>query len=329
MPLTLVPPNTARRSPYYRVRGTYLGVRVDRSSETGDRRKAEAFRKRIEDAIERGAFSAAPPLSFAAAATSYMQNGGEARFLAPVIKHFMRDAKAVKDIDQAALDAGAVAVYPGATAATRNRQFYTPALAVLRHAGDERRFRRPKGAEGEQRRRYLQPDEFERLARAAAAQDAEFGVLLTLLCYTGLRLSEALRLTVRDLDLAESYAFCGKTKNGDPRAIHLPPRTVAALANHPRGLDREGRLFKWSKCGALYQLAAESYKDAGVDDDGAPFHILRHTYGAMMTRIGADLTATGAWKSATAARRYQHFQTSEEARKADRLPGAGGKKATP
>jgi integrase len=96
------------------------------------------------------------------------------------------------------------------------------------------------------------------------------------------------------------------------------------LANHPRGFDRDGRLFRWTKCAELYRLADRFYAAAGVKHCGAPFHILRHTYGAWMTRIGADLVGTGVWKSPTAARVYQHFVLSEEAKKADALPGASG-----
>ena len=326
MPLKLIPPNPARRSPNYRVRGTYLGHYIDRSTETGDRRKAQAFLGRVKHAIERGHLSAAAPLSFAEAAKAYMQAGGEKRFLAPAISYFAMTPAA--EIDQAMLDAGAVAVYPGATTATRNRQFYTPVLAVLRHAGVERPFRRPKGALGEPRRIYLTPEQFERLIKASRAKDREFEALLILLYFTGLRLSEALALRCDDLHLNGQFAFCGKTKNGDPRAIHLPPRVVAALANHPRGLDRPGkRLWKWVKGGALYTLAGEVYGAAGVDDGGARFHILRHSYGRGMTQIGADLVATGVWKSPNAARGYQHFVPTDEARKADMLPGAGGIKS--
>jgi integrase len=324
MPLTLVPPNPARRSPNYRVRGTYLGQYIDRSTETGDRRKAQAFLRRIEEAIERGHFSAAPPLSFAAAATAYMQGGGEKRFLARVIKYF--GLTAASAIDQTALDAGATALYPAATPATRNRQFYTPALSVLRHAGIETPFRRPKDALGTPRRIFLTGKQFERLVIAARAQDGEFEALITLLFYTGLRLSEALGLRCADIHLSDTLAYCGKTKNGEPRTVYLPPRVVAALANHPRGLDRaDRRLFKWSKGGALYNLAKEVYKAAGVNDGGARFHIFRHSYGKHMTAAGADLVATNVWKSPTAARGYQHFTANEEARKADLIPGSGAK----
>ena len=327
MPLTLVPPNLARRAPNYRLRGTYLGVRVDRSLETSDKRKAAALKKQIESAIERGAFASKPPLTFAKAATSYMQAGGERRFLAPILRHFKETA--VETITQDEIDAGATAIYPHASPATRNRQFYTPVLAILHHAKIATAFSRPKGAGGTPRTVFLQPDEFERLSAAAERHDREFGALVDLLCYTGLRLSEALRLKCEDLRLDETFAFCGKTKNGEPRPIHLPPRVVAQLANHPRGLDRTGRLFRWSKCGELYSVANAVYKAAQIDDHGAPFHILRHSYGAWMTRVGADLVATGVWKSPTAARVYQHFVVTEEARKADGLPGSGAiKKGT-
>lgn len=259
---------------------------------------------------------------FAEAATSYMQSGKEARFLAPVIKHF--GFTAAEDIDQSTLDAAAAEIYPDAAPATRNRQVYTPVLAVLKHVGIERRFRRPKGALGEARTLFLSPDQIERIAAAAHAIDPEFAIFAAFLCYTGLRLSEALRATCDGVDLSAATAVVGKTKNGLPRAVHLPPRLVADLAAHPRGLDRSGeRLFKWAKSGALYSLSRRVFKAAGVDHGGAPHHIFRHTYGALMTRAGADLVATGAWKSPAAARGYSHFATSEEARKADRLPGAG------
>lgn len=320
MPLTLVPPKPSR-TPNYRIRGTYLGVRVDRSCETGDKTKARRLLAAIIAAIERGAFAQKPPMSLAAAITSYVQAGGESRFLGPLLRYFGKGATA-GEIDQVAADAAAMSIYPRAAPGTRNRQFYTPLLAVLRHAGAPSGIRRPKGAAGNARAAWLRPEEFERFIKTAAGEDLEFACLLMLLAFTGLRLGEALGLRCRDLDLDRSQAFCSKTKNGAPRAVYLPPRVVAALANHPRGLDRGEPIFRWRKGGELYLLAGRFYAAAGVNHGGAPFHILRHSYGAWMTRIGADLVATGAWKSPTSARGYQHFSFNEEAHKADLLPGA-------
>jgi integrase len=319
MPIKLVPPTTGRNK-VYRVRGTYLGRYVDRSTQTSEIAKAKRFLKAIEAKIERGEFSSREELTFAASALSYMQAGGDKRFLAPIIAHFGNTP--AKHIDQAEIDAAAAKLHPG-NPATRNRQVYTPISAVLRHAGITLAISRPKGAQGTPRSIWLRPEAFEALARTALADDVEFGILIVLLCYTGLRLSEALRLRCEDIDLANAEAICSHTKNGQPRLAYLPPRVIAALANHPLGLDRKGRrVFRWSKSGELYLLAERIYGLAGIDHGGAPFHVLRHTYGAWMTRAKADLISTGAWRSAAAARVYQHHELSEEARKADLLPGA-------
>jgi hypothetical protein len=58
MPLTLVPPK-AGRTPNYHVRGTYLGVAVNRSAGTSEKRLAAKIKRRIEDEIERGAYAPA------------------------------------------------------------------------------------------------------------------------------------------------------------------------------------------------------------------------------------------------------------------------------
>lgn len=295
---------------------------MDRSTETGNKAKARQFLDALKGAIERGAFAQEPTMTIAAAIGAYIQSGRENRFFAPML-HYFKETDA-NDLDQTAIDAAAAAIYPRASAATRNRQFYTPLLAALNHAGHKLEINRPEGKEGEQRWIWLTPEQFDRLATAAAAEDPEFSCLLVLLRYTGLRLSEALGLQCEAVNLAEATVFCGKTKNGRPRQVHLVPRVVAALANHPRGLDRQERLFRWHKGSELYLLATRFYGIAGVNPQGAPFHILRHTYGSEMTKVGADLVATGVWKSPTAARVYQHFVVTEEAKKADGLPGAGG-----
>ena len=58
------------------------------------------------------------------------------------------------------------------------------------------------------------------------------------------------------------------------------------------------------------------------------YHIFRHTWAAWMRRYGgldtSGLVATGAWRSHSAAKLYEHAEASEEARKADLLPVVGG-----
>ncbi len=219
------------------------------------------------------------------------------------------------------MDRAAFDLYPEGSPATRNRQVYTPIMAILKHAKMPVPITRPTGAIGKQRTRFLTIEEFDRLEEETAKHDPEFAALITLMAYTGLRLGEALSLRRCDLNLQRREVLCGKTKNGDPRMVHLPPRVIVALQN-AKGSPRHDRIFRWAKGGLFYVYAERLYARAGVDHGGAPFHILRHSYGKWMTQLGADLVGTGVWKSATAARVYQHFVVSEEAAKADLLPGA-------
>jgi hypothetical protein len=62
---------------------------------------------------------------------SYLENGGNKRFLDKVVAYF--GTTPLAKIDQDAIDMGARKVYPKTSAATRNRQFYSiaPAGAAL------------------------------------------------------------------------------------------------------------------------------------------------------------------------------------------------------
>src|SRR6185312_1846850 len=228
----------------------------------------------------------------------------------------------ITELGQSEIDAAAAILYPHATSATRNRQVYSPASAVLKHAGVEKGFRRPKGSQGTPRLAWLRPEEAMRLLDAAEAVDVRFGALCTFLLYTGCRLSEALRLKWSDVNLEESFAYVGRTKNGEPRAVHLPPTAIQGLA---RLSMARPNVFSLSKCGRLYAMLERASELSEVPfQPRTAFHLFRHTYGAWMRRYsGLDTTglvATGAWRSRQAAAVYEHAVTSEEARKADLLP---------
>ncbi|MBV9588904.1 MAG: tyrosine-type recombinase/integrase, partial [Hyphomicrobiales bacterium] len=97
------------------------------------------------------------------------------------------------------------------------------------------------------------------------------------------------------------------------------------LCAHPRGLDRQGRLFRWHKGSRLYTWLDRAFATAGIEvEPRTAFHILRHSYATWMRRYaGLDtkgLVATGAWSDRASADRYEHVVASEEARKADLLP---------
>jgi integrase len=323
MPIKLVPPRPGK-TPYWSARGTYLGQYVDRSTKARRRAVAAKIIKRWEWEIENDQFARPGDPTFASAALAYMKKGGERRFLTPIIEHFGNTPLA--HIDQATLDSAAVTLYPDAGPATLNRNFFTPAIAVLHSGGVSRAFDRPEGASGRTLNNFLWAEQVSAIVDEAAKLDLEFAILLLVLYYCGLRLSEALQSEVNNLRLKESFLYISHTKNEEPRGVFLPKPLIAALRLHPRGLNRPGqRIFKFHKGGHIYSLLRAAAAKAGVDlPERQAFHIFCHTYATLLRRHAKldlrGLVGTGRWKDIKSTFRYAHAVASEEARRASLLP---------
>lgn len=327
MPIKLIPPSTKRRTPYYAARGSHLGHFVDRSLKTSDRTLAKKLVKQIERDIECGAVAPRGALTFGAAATAYMNAGGERTFLAPIIKYFKDTA--ITLIDQTMIDNAAREIYPDAVAATLNRQVYTPVSAVLKRAGIERQIKRPVGWRGQRRTTWLTPEQAFKIFKATAKIEApahtrkQFRVLLVTLCYTGMRLSDALWLQWDAVDLKNKTAHLPRTKNGDPRLVYLPAVVVAELGKLPG--EKKGRVFGFHKGGRLYDMLDATLTAAGVIlTERVAFHVFCHTWATWMRQHGGldtfDLIKTGRWKDAESAEGYAHVVVNEIAKRADLLP---------
>lgn len=327
MPLDLKEPRKGK-TPYWYVRGTYLGRYVNRSTGVADKTTARKILKEIQREIERGRFDAASGPTFLEASYRYQrETQGAGRFIEKLNSVFANVP--VSSITQEMIEDAAHILYPDCTNATRNRAVFTPVSAILRHAGIDIRLRRPEKANGETRQFWLRPEQAQALIAEATRSDAELGCFMLFLLYTGCRLSEALRMTADDVDITNASALIPMTKNGEPRTVHLPPVVVAALANHPRGLRKGERVFRYHAGGKFNRRLHDLAERAGTPfPRGVGFHGFRHTFGALMRRYaGLDTTglvATGAWKSHEAARRYEHAVTSEEAQRADLLPDVTG-----
>lgn len=335
MPLKLRPPRPGK-TPHYSIRGTYLGVYVEESAGTGRREIAEQILRKKRDDIERGAIARPGEPTFADAAINYMTAGGERRFLTPLIQHFATTA--LSAINQAAIDHAAGVLYPRADAPTRNRQVYTPISAVLKRAGVETKVKRPIGWRGRRLTSWLTQEQafaiFRATAKITAPPDTrtEFEALLRLLCYTGMRLGDALGLQCRDVDLKRQTALLPITKNGKPRMAYLPKAAIKALRQIPRGLDRDGRLFRFHDGGRLRDLFTETCEIAGVSLPGrVAFHIFCHTWATWMRQHGGldtyDLLKTGRWDDAESSDRYSHVVVSDIAKRAELLPVERRKRA--
>lgn len=322
MPIKLIAPRPGK-TPYFYGRGSHLGRSVNRSTQARERRLALRVIRQWESDIERGVFVEPGEPTFASAALAYMKAGGERIFLAPLLRHF--ENLPLKALGQAQVDAAAQALYPGRSAATVNRQVYTPVSAVLKRAGVTLQLKRPIGHATSAATTWLWPEQAHRLFEEAGKLDREFRILLVLLTGTGIRLSEALALATDMTRLGEAFAYIPDTKTGAPQPVHLPPGVVAELANHPRGMERPGEtLFRFHKGGHIYSLLRVALLKAGIDlPPRRAFHVLRHTYATWMRRFaGADLQSLLGtnWKSIKSVQRYTHVVVSEEAKRADLLP---------
>lgn len=354
MPWTLKAPR-AGRTPFWYIRGTYLGITLDRSTGTGERRAAKRILDTWKKQAERGEFERGPAPQadlFLTAARSYMLAGGPGQFVGAISRAW--PTKLLTEIDQAALDTLAVELYPAATAATRNRQVYTPVSAILKHAGVEKRFKRPRGWKGKKSTSWLEPAQAFALLEEAARLDPEFGLLCLFLLYTGMRLNEALTRHLSDLRLERAFIYLDDSKTEEARGCHLPPVLVEAFTAQPprrvtpvvrneRGwllsakpltdegvpfLERapDARLFRYHDGGALRDLLKTAMAAASLSFPRRQrgFHLFCHTYGTWMFRFGGldahGLTDTGRWADPDSAYRYVHTMASEAAQRADILP---------
>jgi integrase len=292
----------------------------------------------IERAIERGEYQAPTPAgegrTFLSAALAYLEAGRRPRYVAKLIKHF--GGTPLSEIGQAAIDDAAVELYPNVTPCTRNTCVYTPVSAILRHASIDIKLKRPKGAKGRTVTDWLRPEDATGIVQAADTFDAEFGLFLRVLLYTGIRLGEALAL--RWSDIGEGTAWVRRQKGGIASDVRLRADLAERLAAHgPQEPHR--RVFRFHQGGDLkHKLTRAKLGYLGLPCptrrpvgwrpptnrlSWANFHSFRHTFATWMRQAGTDvqgLVATGNWRDPRSAARYAHVVPREEWQRVDDLP---------
>ena len=356
-------------SPNWYIRGTVKGVYVHETCETDVRAVAEEIRaKREWEILQSVVHGIKAGGTFEAAAVIYLENGGEARFLQPLIDHF--GITPLDKIDQTVADDAAKRIYPGLAPATLDRQFYTPLSAVINKAHQHGpkgfcspvKFKRPKKPKG--RVRWITHAEAHKLIEACAPH---LRPLVAFLFYTGARCGEALWLDWRNVDLQRGDVQFLDTKNGRDRGVPLHPDIVAILANLPH---REGEVFrkpghkitKWlpsgSNSGELIETVeytlGEPYAPLDPDDErdvsaGSRIkkgfkaacdragitdfhpHDCRHTWATWHYRQNRDLNRLkelGGWSSLEMVLRYAHLNVEDAAPSIHNMPSIGPAPAT-
>lgn len=327
-------------SPFWYIRGSIRGCRVDESTGIvlANREAAEeALIRRSNELLNRSIHGSSHARTFAEAALSYIEAGGERTHLEPLIRHFAKSPLA--GIGQHEIEAAAKKLCKGSPA-TVNRKIYTPISSVLHHAARKGWCPKPVIARPKQptgRIRWITHEEAERLINAAAPH---LRPLVIFLLSTGARLSEALYLDWRQVNLSACHVEFLDTKNGEARGVPLHAHAVAALANLPH---RDGMVFRRpltgrsrkpedhlpKKPGPPYEARkggggqvktawAGMCRRAGIKDFTP--HDCRHTWATWHYRANRDigeLMALGGWKSVEMVMRYAHVNTSHLA------PGIG------
>lgn len=349
MPLTLRPPRPGKTS-NWEIRGTYRGVRVEESSGTHKRSVALDQLRTIEDCIDQHGQYPAPEAkpdswqpTFIEAAVAYMNDGGSRRYVARLIKHF-GPAMLLSEMTQEKVDAAALALGPNVTPATRAQYVYMPISAIMHHAlGDAcPRIKKPAGYKGVEKKEFMWPDDANAIIAAADAIDAEFGLYLRFLIYTGIRKGEGLNLLAADTRPEERAAWLRTSKNEDPRMVRLQADLIAPLFEHLKNHPEE-RLFRFKDGGHFKHLLLRAklaacglpcpkrrptkWKPPAHRLSFVGFHTFRHTWATWMRRYGgADLQGlveTKNWRDPRSAQRYAHVLEREEWDRVDKLPSLG------
>jgi integrase len=307
------------------ISGTVAGVRIQRRAQSNDPKLAREEAAALEAQILRTEWHGERrgSRSFDEALVSYLEaaprsQNHKARLLR--LRDAIGGATRLSAIDQTAanLVKHKVLQRPDMAApGTYTRAIVMPLRAILRHAADQGWCDPPKikaPRENKGRTRYLLPEEAERLIEVAAPH---IRPLLVFLLGTGARMSEALELDWRDVDLTGGRAIFWETKSGKRRNAALPPRIVAALANLPK---REGPVFlrhdrrpyadRERRYGGQIKTSwRTAIRKAGLDEELTP-HDLRHSWASWHYALNRDLLALkveGGWSSVTLVERYAHL----------------------
>lgn len=214
--------------------GTFNGERIRKSLGTRDETTAKEQLAQFEAKLwKRHSYGDEAVRTFEEAALSYLKQGGEGRYVPKVLTHFK--GRAIGKITPGEIRQAAIEVYPDAGAATRNRQFITPARSIINHAHElgwcgavsVKTFDMPKS-------RKNKPVDREWLNTFLAESDKRglphLSALVLFMHQTGARVSEAIRVEGDFIDLGKRMVVLEKTKTDEMHPRYLTAELVARIA---------------------------------------------------------------------------------------------------
>lgn len=298
MSIKLIPPGRRHGNRVFYARITVEGRRYEISTRTANPKLAKGRAERAERELwERHLSEKAHALTVEAAIDNYMgfrrPSKADGRFYLRLRKWFGKTLLA--DMTQAKIDEAARMLLPGRAPETWNRQIYTPMSAALKHAGIDRKVRRPK--QRKPRSKAISKGTAEALIQAL---EGDYQVLAILLFYTGCRITEAVKLTWDRVDLQGGRVCFDLSKIDQDHWRPLHPRVVAALANLPK----DGKVFPWKTRSWPSRKLSAAAKALGLAFHP---HMARHSFGTWLVDAGAsirDVMDAGGWQDYKSVLRY-------------------------
>jgi len=278
-----------RRGQIWHYRGTVAGRRVRGSTGAADKdiaARIAAEREATEWKCNLDGPSAV--LTFAQAALLYRAAGKPTRFLEKVEDHW-KDTP-IKEITASGVRAMAMALYPDASNATRNRQAIVPCLAIINNAAESDLCARLTVRRFKVEKKIKSPFTVEWVETFCRHASPHLGALALFMFATGARISEALAVEWEHVDLQRRTAIIPRSKIAEQRKVQLPPRLVVAMANLPKIEDRP--VFFYRKRGDCHNLWDKTVERAGLKR--LTPHSGRHGFATTILRNGID-PKTGAW----------------------------------
>lgn len=172
-------------------------------------------------------------------------------------------------------------------------------------------------------RKYLCGSEGKRFLRAATQADPHTRAFCRLLSFTGCRISEALELTTRRLDVETDRVIFRtlKRRKRTFRAVPVPRSLMAELLTLANVNDLDACLWDWCRQTA-WRHVKRVMADAGIDGPQAMPRGLRHQFGVRAAERGVPMAVAQRWMGHADLRTtaiYQQAAGDEERRLAGRM----------
>jgi len=291
----------------WHVSGSIDGQRIRESLGTRDENQALKLKADLEARYwKRAQYGEEAIRTFEESAIEYLSHGGkdgtggDGTYLPAIIQHFK--GRRVATITGAELRSMANTIYPGRAPATKNRQAIVPARAVImyaHHLGWCGAISVEQFKVGKSRkhtpvdRPWL--DKF--MATADGRKLPHLSALVLFLHQTGTRISEAVRVEGRHVNLQQRMVLLEKTKMGEFETRYLTAELVGRIQG--LGAKEDERVFGYTDPKAVNRVMKRVAGYAGIDARST-HSAGRHSFATNALAAGAAIKDTmdaGGWKS--------------------------------